>query len=277
MTITTKEFNARYGAVIGTYRGNCVKITGVSATGTAAANSVQIAALGSDTNVSIGLLPKGTGVVNIGLTTNIIIANGNGSTRIQSDGANIMFSDVVMPPQAATASSPAYIKGGMYFDTTLNKLQIGGATAWENIGGSSGATITDDNLTNITQYIGMARVTSGSWTTAYTASTNLYFNPLSGTLNSVIFNSLSDARKKTNINLISDALHVVEHIRGVTFDWLETGLPSAGLIAQDVEMFLPELMSTHGDTKSLNYNGVIGVLVEAIKELSDKVRMLENR
>ena len=38
-----------------------------------------------------------------------------------------------MPYQAPTASAPTYIKGGMYFDTTLNKLRIGGATGWETV------------------------------------------------------------------------------------------------------------------------------------------------
>lgn len=38
-----------------------------------------------------------------------------------------------MPVQAPTDSAPAYVKGAMYFDTTLNKLRIGGATGWETI------------------------------------------------------------------------------------------------------------------------------------------------
>lgn len=40
---------------------------------------------------------------------------------------------VLMPVQALTASAPAYVKGGIYFDTTLNKLRVGGATGWETI------------------------------------------------------------------------------------------------------------------------------------------------
>lgn len=40
---------------------------------------------------------------------------------------------VLLPAQAATTSAPAYVKGGVYFDTTLNKLRVGGATAWETI------------------------------------------------------------------------------------------------------------------------------------------------
>jgi len=39
----------------------------------------------------------------------------------------------ISPQQATTAGAPAYVKGAMYFDTTLNKLRIGGATAWETV------------------------------------------------------------------------------------------------------------------------------------------------
>jgi len=42
--------------------------------------------------------------------------------------ANVFF-----PVQASTATAPAYINGGLYFDTTLNKLRVGGATAWETV------------------------------------------------------------------------------------------------------------------------------------------------
>jgi hypothetical protein len=68
-----------------------------------------------------------------GLTNNVIIANGTGSIRVQSNATTITFADVILPPQAVTASAPAYVKGGMYFDTTLNKMRIGGATAWETL------------------------------------------------------------------------------------------------------------------------------------------------
>jgi hypothetical protein len=37
------------------------------------------------------------------------------------------------PIQAATVNAPAYAKGAIYFDLTLNKLRVGGATAWETV------------------------------------------------------------------------------------------------------------------------------------------------
>jgi hypothetical protein len=47
--------------------------------------------------------------------------------------ANIRLGYLLRPLQAATASAPTYVKGCIYFDTTLNKLRIGGATAWETL------------------------------------------------------------------------------------------------------------------------------------------------
>jgi hypothetical protein len=40
---------------------------------------------------------------------------------------------LIYPVQAATASAPTYVKGALYFDTTLNKLRVGGATGWETV------------------------------------------------------------------------------------------------------------------------------------------------
>lgn len=45
--------------------------------------------------------------------------------------ASLNVSGLIYPQQAATA--PTYVKGAIYFDTTLNKLRVGGATAWETI------------------------------------------------------------------------------------------------------------------------------------------------
>jgi hypothetical protein len=52
--------------------------------------------------------------------------------KINIDGTANVYG-VFFPQQAPTLSAPTYAKGGMYFDTTLNKLRIGGATNWETI------------------------------------------------------------------------------------------------------------------------------------------------
>ncbi len=60
-------------------------------------------------------------------------ATSSGNPTIGVSGGNLATSAVFMPVQATTAGAPAYVLGGMYYDTTLNKLRIGGATAWETV------------------------------------------------------------------------------------------------------------------------------------------------
>lgn len=96
----------------------------------------------------------------------------------------------------------------------------------------------------------------------------------SGIVTAQDFDSLSDIRYKENVDTVSDALDKVGQLRGVKFDWKESGLPSYGVIAQELQDVLPELV--HGyDPITVNYNGIIGVLIEAIKELKAEVEELK--
>lgn len=142
-------------------------------------------------------------------------------------------------------------------------------------GGGGSVTITDDNTTNASYYPVFATAAGGS--TLKTASTDLIFNPGTGVLSAGTFQSLSDENQKVNINNIVNALSVINTLRGVTYNWKDNGLPSVGLIAQDVEKHFPELVHVINNKKTLNYNGVIGILTEAVKELSARIQMLESK
>lgn len=101
-------------------------------------------------------------------------------------------------------------------------------------------------------------------------------NAPTGIITAIDFDSLSDQNYKENINTVNNALLKVEQLRGVKFDWKESGLPSYGVIAQELQEVLPELV--HGnDPKTVNYNGIIGVLIEAIKELKAEINTLKDR
>ena len=78
------------------------------------------------------------------------------------------------------------------------------------------------------------------------------------------FDSLSDVNYKTNIETVSGALTKVEQMRGVQFDWKDSGQPSFGVVAQELEQVLPELVRG-SDPRTVNYNGIIGVLIEPSK------------
>lgn len=89
--------------------------------------------------------------------------------------------------------------------------------------------------------------------------------------------AFSDVRLKTNIETIEGALGKVGRLRGVTFDRIDTGQRQAGLIAQEVVAVLPEVVSEGPDGYlTLAYGNVVGLLVEAIKELRAEVAELRN-
>ncbi len=88
------------------------------------------------------------------------------------------------------------------------------------------------------------------------------------------FNSTSDISLKDNIQTIVNPLDKIIKLNGVTFNWKENQKPSIGVIAQELEKVLPELV-TQGDIKSVNYNGLIGVLIEAVKEQQKQIDELK--
>jgi len=87
----------------------------------------------------------------------------------------------------------------------------------------------------------------------------------------------SDEKLKSNITKYENAIDTINAIKGVSFDWKLNGEKSGGVIAQDVQKVLPELVKEvkdlDGDNTHLavDYNAIIGVLIEAVKELSEQV------
>lgn len=141
----------------------------------------------------------------------------------------------------------------------------------------SGLTITDDTTTNATRYLLFTSATSGSITGENVSSSNLTYNPSTGLLSAVSMTSTSDENLKDNIKTIENALNITEQMRGVTFAWKNNGINSIGLIAQEVEKVLPQVVFETDGIKSISYDNIVGVLVEAIKELNNRVKELENK
>jgi hypothetical protein len=163
------------------------------------------------------------------------------------------------------------IPNGALTNSTISGISLGG-----NLGT---LTINSTYLTG-TSYDGSGAVTlSINATPANTASYIVARNSGGGFNAGIItctdLNSTSDANLKTNIQPISNALEIATKLEGVKFEWKETNKPSIGVIAQQIEEVLPELVST-AENKTVNYNGLIGVLIEAIKELKAEVDELKS-
>ena len=99
---------------------------------------------------------------------------------------------------------------------------------------------------------------------------------VNGNVKAIDFNTTSDQNLKTNIHTIENPLEKIAEIRGVNFDWKETQKPSVGVIAQEIEKVLPELVNDSG-TKTVNYNGLIGLLIEVVKEQQTQIESLNER
>jgi hypothetical protein len=90
--------------------------------------------------------------------------------------------------------------------------------------------------------------------------------------------AFSDIRVKDNVETIPNALDKLDQIRGVTYtrtDLDDKEQRYAGVIAQEIEAVLPEAVRDLGNIKAVDYNATIGLLIQAVKELTDKVKALE--
>jgi hypothetical protein len=99
----------------------------------------------------------------------------------------------------------------------------------------------------------------------------LYFNPSSGDLSATNFNTLSDIAYKENIEKISDDMEILKLIETYSFNWKETGKKSYGVIAQELEQILPELVNETNGIKNVSYIPLIAIIIAAIKTLDKKI------
>ena len=197
------------------------------------------------------LLNVANGATNV--TNNNQLTNGAGYTTYTSNQATNTNNNVTF--EAVTCNGPLYVmwndtSSDIYMQDTdegsrrihCNSNRIGFLTQ----GGGWGAYCHDD----------------GGWTSdAYMTAPN--------------FNTTSDATLKTNVETITTPLDKVKALRGVTFDWIESGNSEVGLIAQEVEAIVPDVVSTNKEgIKSVKYSNMVGLLIEAIKEQQAQIDAL---
>ena len=87
----------------------------------------------------------------------------------------------------------------------------------------------------------------------------------SGQITSATYFYSSDAALKEDIQTIENPLEKVQALRGVSYKWKDTGRKDIGLVADEVQEVLPELV-VENEHKQMDYGHIIGLLVEAIKE-----------
>lgn len=199
-----------------------------------------------------------------------------------ASGTLVDFRDRYLGSRSATptvaTSGAALQKGMLYFDTGTNEMRVYSGTVWSapaapasniqvspiNTGGSSSLT-----------YPLLVSNYGTSVATQVHAGT-LTYNGVTGTLNATHFNNLSDISLKTNVLDLTNSITTLKALSPKSFTWKSSGIKDYGLIAQEVESVLPELVETSANgIKSVSYISIIALLLNAVVELDNEVKLLK--
>lgn len=175
-------------------------------------------------------------------------------------------------PLVFTTANVANLEiNGVAFNPSAYAL-LSGATFTGNIAAPTVANTTSSNVVATTAYVqnnltAYAKLSGANFTGNVNVTGNIF---ATGDITSG-----SDRRLKDNIETITNALELVKQLRGVRFT--KSGRQTVGLIAQEVRPIVPGVV--YGDEKTdyltLTYGNLVGVLVEAIKELAQRIEELE--
>jgi hypothetical protein len=145
---------------------------------------------------------------------------------------------------------------------TLNSTTVD--MSIDDVSGVTG-TIATLNSTNITASAQVAGATG-----AFTSIT------ATGDIEAANFNTTSDVRLKDNIETIDNSYDIMNNIRGVSYTMFDK--PQVGVIAQEVEAVLPEVITQNTQGyKSVAYGNMVGVLSEYTKDLEKRITALEEK
>jgi hypothetical protein len=202
---------------------------------------------------------SGTGGIALGAASYISLARANSTpllvNRIGNDGENILIKK-----DGSTVGS------------------IGTANARLSIGGTDTGIMFKDSADNIIPWNTGSNGSRDGAISLGEAGGRFKDAHFSGTVNAANFNTTSDATLKTNVETLSGSLDAVKSLRGVSFDWIENGGSEIGVIAQEVEAVLPDVVSTNDEgIKSVKYGNMVAVLIEAIKEQQAQIDELKSK
>jgi hypothetical protein len=285
-----KSLNATLvGNVTGNVTGTSGSTTGNAATATTLATARAIQGVSFDGSAAITVVTAGTGISVSGTAvstsaipnaslTNSTITIGSTSTALGATSTTLAgLTSVTSTTFVGALTGNASTATSATSATTAGTVTTAAQTAITSVGTLTG--LTSSGAVSITNSTASSSKTTGALivTGGVGVSGAMY-------VGGEITAYASDAALKTNVEVIENALEKVEAIRGVSYDWNEDGLAlgltdakQVGVIAQEVEAVIPELVcdSAHAGYKTVKYDKLTALLIEAVKELSAKVRVLE--
>jgi hypothetical protein len=191
------------------------------------------------------------------------------ATEFIGSGANL--TDIITGVGIATAGG--YVGSGA---TTLDFRGPGVGAVSINVG-TKVATITIEGGTDVNDIGSANQVLYKDNNNVATTSANLQFNGTNLTCAGTV-TANSDERLKKNVKTIDDALEKVKKLRGVEYDHKNTGDHCLGVIAQEVEKVVPDVVyeDVHG-VKSVAYQNMVALLIEALKDQQRQIDELKRQ
>jgi len=249
-----------------------------------------------ENNQDIVLNPNGTGIIR---SDAHIQVNNENSVRFADSGSS----------NYVEIKAPASLGSNVNLTLPSNTGSDGNALLVDASGnlsfGDISVDITNQSADTDTYYPVITTTTSGGLTSASVSSSKLSFQPSSGilTVNALSTNDVdigggsidgtvigasnaaagtfssitetSSAVLKDNIEPLTGVLGKVTALQGVSYTRIATGKKEAGLIAEDVEKIIPEIVD-ETEYKSISYSRITAYLIEAIRELQQELETVKN-
>ena len=157
-------------------------------------------------------------------------------------------------------------------------------TQWGYLGAADQAIATTDDVSFNTININATTASTTKTTGALIVDGGVGIDGALNVGGDIVAYASSDERLKDNIEVISNPIEKVQQLKGVTWDWndnadeLQKSLPNVGVIAQDVEKVLPQLVKDRDNGfKAVDYDKIVGLLIEAIKDQQAQIDDLKSK
>ena len=225
------------------------------------------------TYLNFNILTGNSGAVNGGANSSMVLGT--------FESGNVSFLTQGTERMRITSTGALAFGGATNYGTSGQVLTSAGSSSvptWTTISAGGSVAVTDDTSTQATRYPLFADTNTGTLSTVYTSSSSYTYDPSTGTLSAVIFTSLSDRSVKDNIQVVPNALDTIKQLEGVSFNWKQNGNKSYGVIAQDIEQVLPDVVQTNDEgLKTVDYQALSAFLIESIKQLSSEIEELKKQ
>ena len=238
------------------------------------------------TYANISSIPSGIVSGSSQVTTLLPTGVVSGSSQINLTATTNYSTGIKTRLDAETVVSGSKTISGITLGSNLATLTIGTGLSGTSYNGSGAVTINNTGVTSITGTTNQVITNAGSGGVTLSlpqsiaTTSNVTFANVYAT-SDVIAYYTSDKRHKNNIQIIPNALEKISKLNGVTWEWNDdvsefTKLtPTTGLIAQEVQEVLPEVVKEKEDGfLGLDYSRMMGLMVEAMKEQQTQIHSL---